>query len=276
MSGRGWSSEDLLTLQSLYLSVPKVPVEEIASVLGRSNLAVQQRVTLLGLHRDHALDLTNQIFGELTALKPAPHDLGDRTKWLCRCSCGRSVVVCTQNLTKGQTRSCGHLRGANQVHEDPSTRVCSRCHRILSLNKFYRNGDRFWSWCKGCEGVAAKKRANTLPRRISQLLQAMKTRHPDTDVDHAYLMRLAEKQELRCDDSKYPMTLDGRGSSSHAKPTAMSVDAKEPTQGHYQGNVRLVCWEVNRIKADRSWEVWLKVRKRLEGAWDLLLLSGTR
>lgn len=54
-------------------------------------------------------DLTNQRFDRLLALSrhPAP---STRVKWLCACSCGKSVVVDSSKLCNGHTRSCGCLQ----------------------------------------------------------------------------------------------------------------------------------------------------------------------
>ena len=56
-----------------------------------------------------AFDYTGWRFGRLTVLEPAP-PLEDRTRWLCICNCGEMVVVKTDHLTNGHTRSCGCLR----------------------------------------------------------------------------------------------------------------------------------------------------------------------
>ena len=57
-------------------------------------------------HSRHKLDLTGQRYGRLTVLGPA-ENIGDRTAWLCRCDCGRELVVKTQRLREGRTLSCG-------------------------------------------------------------------------------------------------------------------------------------------------------------------------
>lgn len=56
------------------------------------------------------LDLTNQIFGELTVISPAPKRDDRYTRWLCQCSCGKKVEVRTDYLTSHHTTSCGHIK----------------------------------------------------------------------------------------------------------------------------------------------------------------------
>ena len=53
------------------------------------------------------MDLTNQKFGLLTALKPAPKRNDRYTRWICQCECGNITEVRTDYLTNGHTSSCG-------------------------------------------------------------------------------------------------------------------------------------------------------------------------
>ena len=59
-------------------------------------------------------DLTGKVFGRLTVLMEVDPVSGSNGKkhlsWLCRCVCGREVVVREENLKNKNTRSCGCLR----------------------------------------------------------------------------------------------------------------------------------------------------------------------
>lgn len=52
------------------------------------------------------VDLTNQVFGDLTVIKRAEDRCG-RTRWLCKCSCGKIVERYAYDLKHGNTTSCG-------------------------------------------------------------------------------------------------------------------------------------------------------------------------
>lgn len=52
------------------------------------------------------MNITNQRFGMLTALKDVGYDRGYRL-WKCKCDCGKIKIVRSGHLTYGQTRSCG-------------------------------------------------------------------------------------------------------------------------------------------------------------------------
>lgn len=57
------------------------------------------------------LDLTNKIFGRLTAIKHSEERQHKRLAWDCLCSCGETITVSTLSLRSGKTTSCGCLRG---------------------------------------------------------------------------------------------------------------------------------------------------------------------
>ena len=71
-------------------------------------------VTDCGCQKTKRMDIAGQRFGKLIALRetePAISKSGvSIPRWLCRCDCGREVVVRRNNLTGRVTRSCGCLR----------------------------------------------------------------------------------------------------------------------------------------------------------------------
>lgn len=54
-------------------------------------------------------DITNQVFGRLTALSLAAGRKRGMLSWNCRCSCGQECVVRGDHLRSGRTQSCGCL-----------------------------------------------------------------------------------------------------------------------------------------------------------------------
>ena len=57
------------------------------------------------------IDLTGKRFGKLTVLSRAENSKANTAKWLCRCDCGNTCIVYGSSLRRGQTQSCGCLRG---------------------------------------------------------------------------------------------------------------------------------------------------------------------
>lgn len=54
------------------------------------------------------IDLTGMKFGKLTAIKRADN-IGIKTAWECQCDCGNKIVVMSNSLRTGNTKSCGCL-----------------------------------------------------------------------------------------------------------------------------------------------------------------------
>lgn len=55
------------------------------------------------------IDLTGQRFGRLVVIGQAGRNRHGQMMWLCRCDCGKEVVVAGCNLRSGNTQSCGCL-----------------------------------------------------------------------------------------------------------------------------------------------------------------------
>lgn len=60
------------------------------------------------------IDLTNMKFGKLTVINRTKDRIYKngriRPQWLCKCECGKEVVVPTEYLRRGRTQSCGCLQ----------------------------------------------------------------------------------------------------------------------------------------------------------------------
>ncbi len=68
------------------------------------------KILLLGVvflaHSRKKLDLLHQRYGRLEVISAAKN-VGNRTAWLCRCDCGKEIVVTTGALRSGRKTSCG-------------------------------------------------------------------------------------------------------------------------------------------------------------------------
>lgn len=56
-----------------------------------------------------AQDLTGHVYDRLTVLFRGENGIYNRVEWVCECTCGNIATVCTNNLVRGKTRSCGCL-----------------------------------------------------------------------------------------------------------------------------------------------------------------------
>lgn len=106
-----------------------------------------------------AIDLIGQRFGKLTVIERSENSCGGKTRWVCRCDCGKEKVILGDSLRKGRTSSCGckyleSNKGRNTTHGQTSTRIyriwlsvkqrC--CYKNSSTYKIY--GDRGITVCE--------------------------------------------------------------------------------------------------------------------------------
>lgn len=63
------------------------------------------------------IDLTGNVFGDLTVMERVDNNTGGRVAWLCMCKCGNTTIKTTQQLRRGKTISCGCLVGAQHRRE---------------------------------------------------------------------------------------------------------------------------------------------------------------
>ena len=76
-----------------------------------------------------ATNLTNKRFGRLTVIKRNGSRNGNAL-WECLCDCGNTVLVKSNNLTSGNSKSCGCLERENRIK-----RMQTHC---LTKTRIYR------------------------------------------------------------------------------------------------------------------------------------------
>ena len=86
-----------------------------------------------------AKDLSGQSFGRLTAIAPVDRNKHSGIKWLCICECSSDLVVISNNLTRGNTTSCGclnkELHTTHGLSDTPEYRSwLSMIHRVTKPN----------------------------------------------------------------------------------------------------------------------------------------------
>lgn len=74
-------------------------------------------------HTAHFLDLTGQVFGRLSVIEYKGTNKNRQATWLCKCVCGKEIVISSNCLRTGDTKSCG----------------CSKITHGLSRTSAYRD-----------------------------------------------------------------------------------------------------------------------------------------
>ena len=97
-----------------------------------------------GCYRPPRTDLTGQKFGRLTIQEWAGNG-----KWQCLCECGNIVLVQTDNLKNGNTKSCGCLQKQRSSETSFISRVGERYGKLVVIERVENN--RFGHVCYKCK-----------------------------------------------------------------------------------------------------------------------------
>lgn len=66
------------------------------------------------------IDIADQKFGTLTAIKKMDFSKNRNAMWLCRCECGNEIIVSGSTLRKGQKKSCDSIKCKRKVRAKPA------------------------------------------------------------------------------------------------------------------------------------------------------------
>lgn len=110
------------------------------------------------------IDLTGKVFGKLTVIEKA-YSKNYKVYWKCKCECGNETFVCTSNLTKGHTTSCGCKARRSKNSYDPLVgQVFGRLTVLEEFKLFEKRKYRTYCRCK-CEcGNEAVVRRDSLKK----------------------------------------------------------------------------------------------------------------
>ena len=130
------------------------------------------------------LELTNMLFGKLTALYSNGKDNYDRIIWHCKCSCGNECDVMGYRLNNGMTKSCGCLLSEVLIKRNQECLIDLTGQRFGRLLVQYRNGSSpsnevMWHCLCDC-GKETDVRANDIKRSTRScgcLLSEVKTKN---------------------------------------------------------------------------------------------------
>lgn len=95
-------------------------------------------------HKKRIVNVANQRFGRLVAIRKVGKDKYKQNLWLCRCDCGKECITNTNRLSQGKTRSCGCLKaeGNNIRHGMCYTRLNS-IYRKMKARCLNPNNPRY-------------------------------------------------------------------------------------------------------------------------------------
>ena len=105
------------------------------------------------LSKAKLIDLTGQVYERLTVIKRVDDYISPsgshQVQWLCKCKCGKEVIVTGNNLKNGNSKSCGCynrelLPKINSTHNASNTRlyhiwICMKDRCYNPKNKKYKD-----------------------------------------------------------------------------------------------------------------------------------------
>lgn len=105
------------------------------------------------LSKAKLIDLTGQVYERLTVIKRVDDYISPsgsrKVQWLCKCKCGKDVIVTGNNLKNGNSKSCGCynrelLFKINSIHNASNTRLyhiwtCMKDRCYNPQNKKYKD-----------------------------------------------------------------------------------------------------------------------------------------
>ena len=95
--------------------------------------------------------MIGQKFGRLTVVKEDGTDKRSMRWWTCVCDCGNTVHARTQDLTQGNTRSCGCYK-KDRIHETFAKDISGqRFGKLVAVKCVSKPGDGLMKWLCKCD-----------------------------------------------------------------------------------------------------------------------------
>lgn len=104
-----------------------------------------------------AHDLSGQIFGKLTVLRPNGVNKSRSMLWVCACACGGQITTASERLKRGSTTSCGCRRSEASI--ETITRNGGPHNRGLTYT--IRGQDEVFSSIVGWREAAIREKGNS-------------------------------------------------------------------------------------------------------------------
>lgn len=101
------------------------------------------RMSEIGKNSVQKVDLTGQVFGDLTAIKPTDKRQIKSVVWLCKCKCGNYHLASVNNLKSGSVSHCSECKIHSKGEE--------KTKQILSQNNIYFEMEKTFESCKNPE-----------------------------------------------------------------------------------------------------------------------------
>jgi hypothetical protein len=141
------------------------------------------------------------------------------------------------------------------ISVDSITRVCWACGKSMPLRLFCKKHNRKHGYaylCRECHSKRQRQRLSNPKECLKQLCRVAKSRAQkknfEYSLDPEILYSMAKKTGFKCEITG--IELDFKQGQGGWKPNSPSVDRIDNSLGYTMSNIRLVCWEFNRLKGE--------------------------
>jgi hypothetical protein len=144
----------------------------------------------------------------------------------------------------------------------PNSKKCTKCGESKLVEKFGSDKskkDGLHSHCKKCKAQDQQRRINC--NRGKNLLTVVKARAKKKGLD----FNLEEEDIIipaKCPVLGEPLKVNIGGKCN--SPNSPTLDRIDNNKGYVKGNVQIISWRANKIKADASLEELLKIVAYME------------
>jgi hypothetical protein len=145
---------------------------------------------------------------------------------------------------------------------EPKLKKCTKCGEIKLVEKFSSDKSRkdgLHSHCKKCKAQDQQRRINC--NREKNFLRVAKARAKKKGLD----FNLEEKDIVipaKCPVLGEPLKVNKGGKCN--SPNSPTLDRIDNSKGYVKGNVQIISWRANKIKADASLEELRKIVAHME------------
>jgi hypothetical protein len=128
---------------------------------------------------------------------------------------------------------------------------------VKKARKIYQKKWNKEYWANNVNGVKEKNSAAIQIRSDSLILTQTKAsaKRQNMEFDEAYV-KTKIIETTHCEMTQILFDTSPRSSNCRTRPFIKSVDRIDSTKGYIKGNIRIVCWCVNRAKAEWPEEVF--------------------
>lgn len=173
-------------------------------------------------------DFIGKSWGYLKVLSQSKNNKYQQRSWLCKCKCGKEVILTSTSIKKEHTKSCG------------------------CWNYFHRKERKNWCGYKDLSG-----------RMWGNIKRNAKKRNLEFNITIKQVWKLYEKQNRKCALSGLDIIFADTVKNHELRLTTASLDRIDNTKGYIKNNIQWIHKDINWMKQDFKQEYFIEICKKI-------------